>query len=219
METRALAIAFFFAIGTAIGGITGPALFGQLIHSGSADQIATGFFIGAVVMALGGLAELRFGVEAEQRSLEDVARPLTAEQAEGHAPEGPPRAPDQERLASEREARVGERASRHRERERAGLRRFRPGPGAQFYSPGMAGTAGAAGRHAAVSDLERDREIEAVSAVLEEHGICEPATLSRLVDGRSWGPGRFRASLRDAVDEGRVRRLDRNSYGPMYGRR
>jgi hypothetical protein len=79
----------------------------------------------------------------------------------------------------------------------------------------MAGTAGAASRHAAVSDLERDREIEAVSAVLEEHGTCEPATLSRLVDGRSWGPGRFRASLRDAVDEGRVRRLDRNSYGPV----
>jgi MFS family permease len=215
METRALAIAFFFAIGTAIGGITGPALFGQLIHSGSADQVATGFFIGAVVMALGGLAELRFGVEAAQRSLEEVARPLTAEEAEGYAPERPQRTPDQERLASEREARVGERAGRHREHERAGLRRFRPGPGAQFYSPGMAGTAGAASRHAAVSDLERDREIEAVSAVLEEHGTCEPATLSRLVDGRSWGPGRFRASLRDAVDEGRVRRLDGNSYGPV----
>jgi hypothetical protein len=213
METRALAIAFFFAIGTAIGGITGPALFGQLIHSGSADQVATGFFIGAVVMALGGLAELRFGVEAAQRSLEDVARPLTAEEAEGHAPGRPQRTPRQERLASDREARVGERASRHREHERAGLRRFRPGPGAQFYSPGMAGTAGAAGRHAAVSDLERDREIELLCAILEEHGTCERADLSRLVDGGFWGPGRFRAALRDAIDEGRVRRLPGDSYG------
>jgi MFS family permease len=217
METRALAIAFFFAIGTAIGGITGPALFGQLIHSGSADQVATGFFIGAVVMALGGLAELRYGVEAAQRSLEDIARPLTAEETDGRPPERPPRTPGQERLASEREARIGERASRHREHERAGLRRFRPGPGAQFYSPGMAGTAGAAGRHAAVSELERDREIELVCSVLEEHGACERADLSRLVDGGFWGPGRFRAALRDAIDERRVRRLPGNSYGPAAG--
>jgi MFS family permease len=217
METRALAIAFFFAIGTAIGGITGPALFGQLIHSGSADQVATGFFIGAVVMALGGLAELRYGVEAAQRSLEDIARPLTAEETDGRPPERPPRTPGQERLASEREARIGERASRHREHERAGLRRFRPGPGAQFYSPGMAGTAGAAGRHAAVSELERDREIELVRSVLEEHGACERADLSRLVDGGFWGPGRFRAALRDAIDERRVRRLPGNSYGPAAG--
>jgi MFS family permease len=217
METRALAIAFFFAIGTAIGGITGPALFGQLIHSGSADQVATGFFIGAVVMALGGLAELRYGVEAAQRSLEDIARPLTAEETDGRPPERPPRTPGQERLASEREARVGERVGRHREHERAGLRRFRPGPGAQFYSPGMAGTAGAAGRHAAVSELERDREIELVCSVLEEHGACERADLSRLVDGGFWGPGRFRAALRDAIDERRVRRLPGNSYGPAAG--
>ena len=41
METRALAIAFFYALGTAVGGITGPLLFGQLIHSGNIDQVAT----------------------------------------------------------------------------------------------------------------------------------------------------------------------------------
>ncbi|HEV7844821.1 MAG TPA: MFS transporter [Thermoleophilaceae bacterium] len=213
METRALAIAFFFAIGTAIGGITGPALFGQFIHSGSANQVATGFFIGAVVMALGGIAELRFGVEAAQRSLEDVARPLTAEEVDGRAPERPPRSPQQERLASERDARIGERTGRHREYERAGLRRLRPGPGSQFYSPGMSGTAGNAARHAAVSDLEHDREIELLCAILEEHGTCEADELSRLVEGGSWGPGRFRAALRDAVGDGRVRRVSHTSYG------
>jgi MFS family permease len=214
METRALAIAFFFAIGTAIGGVTGPAIFGQLIHSGSADQVATGFFIGAFVMALGGIAELRFGVEAAQRSLEDVARPLTAEEADGRRPEPPARTPDQERLASEREARIRERTSRHREHERAGLRRYRPGPGRQFYSPGMSGTAGAAARHAAVSDLERDREIELLCAIVEEHGRCDPVDISRLVGGGSWGPGRFTAALRDAVEEGRVRRTADGSYEP-----
>jgi hypothetical protein len=81
----------------------------------------------------------------------------------------------------------------------------------------MAGTAGAAGRHAAVSELERDREIELVCSVLEEHGTCERADLSRLVDGGFWGPGRFRAALRDAIDERRERRLPGDSYGPAAG--
>jgi MFS family permease len=86
METRALAIALFFAIGTATGGIVGPELFGQLIHSGHKDLIAIGFFIGAGAMALGGFAELLFGVRAEQQSLENIAKPLTVEEAEALLP-------------------------------------------------------------------------------------------------------------------------------------
>jgi MFS family permease len=82
METRALSIAFFFAAGTAAGGIAGPLLFGHLIASGSESQVAIGFFIGAVVMAVGGIAEILFGVSAEQERLEDVAEPLTAEEGE-----------------------------------------------------------------------------------------------------------------------------------------
>jgi MFS family permease len=77
METRALAIAFFYALGTAVGGISGPYLFGQFIHSGSIDQVATGFLIGAGAMALGGIAELFFGIRAERHSLEAIAEPLT----------------------------------------------------------------------------------------------------------------------------------------------
>jgi MFS family permease len=77
METRALAIAFFYALGTAVGGISGPLLFGQFIHSGNIDQVATGFLIGAGAMALGGIAELLFGIRAEGRSLEAIAEPLT----------------------------------------------------------------------------------------------------------------------------------------------
>jgi len=82
METRALAIAFFFAIGTATGGIVGPVLFGQLIHSGSRHLVAIGFFVGAGAMAIGGLSELLFGVRAEGQSLENIAKPLTVEEAE-----------------------------------------------------------------------------------------------------------------------------------------
>jgi MFS family permease len=82
METRALAIAFFYAVGTAAGGITGPLLFGALIGTGDVANVAIGFWIAAAVMAVGGLAEVLFGVRAEQRSLEEIATPLTAEETE-----------------------------------------------------------------------------------------------------------------------------------------
>ncbi|CAM4217378.1 Major myo-inositol transporter IolT [Mycobacterium basiliense] len=81
METRALAIAFFYAIGTAIGGISGPLLFGQLIESGQRGLVVWSFLIGAVVMAGAGLVELWLGVAAEQRPLEELALPLTVADA------------------------------------------------------------------------------------------------------------------------------------------
>ena len=83
METRALAIAFFYAIGTAIGGITGPLLFGQLINSGQRGEVMWSFLIGAAVMAIAGLVEMWLGVAAEQRPLEELALPLTVADAEG----------------------------------------------------------------------------------------------------------------------------------------
>jgi MFS family permease len=82
METRALAIAFFYAVGTAIGGITGPLLFGELINSGQRGQVVWSFLIGAAVMAVAGLVELWLGVAAEQRPLEELALPLTVADAE-----------------------------------------------------------------------------------------------------------------------------------------
>ena len=85
METRALCIAFFYAIGTAAGGISGPLLFGYLIDQASADQditgIAIGYFIGAVLMIGAGIVEAFLGVKAEGQSLESIAKPLTAEDA------------------------------------------------------------------------------------------------------------------------------------------
>ena len=84
METRALCIAFFYAIGTAVGGITGPVLFGALIDNASASKditgIAIGYFIGAVLMIGGGVVEAFLGVKAEGQSLENIAKPLTAEE-------------------------------------------------------------------------------------------------------------------------------------------
>jgi MFS family permease len=86
METRALCIAFFYAIGTAIGGITGPLLFGRLLDNASSGKditaIAIGYFIGAVLMIGGGVVEAFLGVRAEGQSLENIAKPLTAEDAD-----------------------------------------------------------------------------------------------------------------------------------------
>ncbi len=86
METRAMSIAFFYAIGTAAGGISGPLLFGKLIEDASEakdiTQIAIGYFIGAALMIAGGLVEAFLGVKAEGQALEDLARPLTAEDAD-----------------------------------------------------------------------------------------------------------------------------------------
>ena len=82
METRALAIAFFYALGTSIGGISGPVLFGQLINSGQRSQVAWSFAIGAAMMAIAGVVELCLGVAAQQRRMEDVALPLTVADAE-----------------------------------------------------------------------------------------------------------------------------------------
>jgi MFS family permease len=446
METRALAIALFFAVGTAIGGITGPELFGQLIHSGDVDLVAIGFFVGAGAMALGGIAELFLGVRAEGRSLEDIAKPLTADEAETLLPapvvqeQGPgpevyherreavrareraeaerataaehrarlhdlcvqadagdadapawPRleeaqakiaglraeafdqlalAHDERSLAAhagddaecgaalerataaeeracafaeraaalaaehepeaelhsalsdaaseraaaceqraleeeargdaarltgaeadfararaemrdswaemheararaiearaagklddaavwghetrqhqlraladeqrveaarhrtkaeelrseeaileedEREQRIRERTQRRLQRERMGLRRYRPGPGSAFYSPGMMATTGAASRLTAIASVDLDREIEIIERALRDHGPLTRDELERIAGARYWGPRRFRAALRETLEEGRGVRHARGVFAP-----
>jgi MFS family permease len=470
METRALAIAFFYAIGTAAGGITGPLIFGNLIDSGAAEKVAIGFFVGAAIMAVGGVAELFFGVRAEQASLENIARPLTAEAADGEpvekapekgaakgapkgaaskgAAEGAPgrrealearrhaeesraraaehraavhqlrpradegdaaalerlrveevlaqiaewdaerlteeatahderaeaertrddterasalsraeaaeeraralrerveslaaeneedsalhatlaaaaderarageqramaaetharaaglegneaeialeqaetyaewermhnelalahtaradgdeegaaeherraavhrlraesaadrmeaaqhrsaaeslaaeagtaeqaereraEAAERERAARERDERIRARLLRRERERRAGLRRFLPGPGQTFYSPGM--MTGRSGEWSSGADIALDREVNAIAQALAEHGPTGRARLAEMVGARYWGPGRFRAALREAVHEGRARPLAGNEYGP-----
>jgi MFS family permease len=76
LEIRALAIAFFYAIGTGIGGIAGPLLFGMLISTGSRSSVAMGYVIGAILMAAAAVVQARWGIAAERKSLEAVSRPL-----------------------------------------------------------------------------------------------------------------------------------------------
>jgi MFS family permease len=81
METRALCIAVFYAIGTGIGGVIGPQVFSRLVETGSYVQTFYALGLGAIVMIAGGLAEIAFGIKAEGASLESIARPLTVEDA------------------------------------------------------------------------------------------------------------------------------------------
>jgi len=78
IEIRALAIAFFYAIGTGIGGIIGPLLFGALIDTGSRASVFLGYLLGAALMLVGAAVQARWGIAAEGRSLEAVARPLAS---------------------------------------------------------------------------------------------------------------------------------------------
>ena len=76
LEVRALAIAFFYAVGTGIGGVIGPSLFGILIDTGSRLSVFAGYLLGAGLMVAAAAVEWRWGIAAERKSLEDVARPL-----------------------------------------------------------------------------------------------------------------------------------------------
>jgi MFS family permease len=77
LETRALAIAVFYALGTAIGGVAAPSLFGYLIGVGSQWALAGGYMFAAALMLIAALVEARLGVDAEGRSLENIAGPLS----------------------------------------------------------------------------------------------------------------------------------------------
>jgi MFS family permease len=78
LEVRALAIAFFYAIGTGIGGMAGPLLLGILIDTGSRWSVFGGYLLGTALMLAAAFIAARWAVAAERRPLESVARPLAA---------------------------------------------------------------------------------------------------------------------------------------------
>ena len=78
LEARALAIAFFYAVGTALGGAAAPWLFGILVASGERGAVFGGYLFGSALMIVAALTELAIGVKAERQPLESVARPLSA---------------------------------------------------------------------------------------------------------------------------------------------
>ncbi len=188
METRAMAISFFYAVGTAIGGITGPLLFGRLIEAGGETNVMYGYLLGAALMIAAGIVEIVLGVEAAQKQLEDIAKPLTAEDAEA----GGAGDIDLDKIK-------GEDARRTRSRDE--LAAGHPS------SP-------AARRDAARTTTTSSASWRCSSARVAEQGELPRRELGRLVGCRYWGPGRFGRALRAGVQQGRLSRPRRGVYGP-----
>jgi MFS family permease len=200
METRALAIAFFYAVGTAIGGISGPLLFGQLIDTGDRGLVAISFLIGAAVMAVGGVVELMFGVSAEGRNLEDLAQPLTTADSDDTDS-------DDSGEQTARDARIAARTERQLAMQ-SGARRYRPGP----PSPGWT----AAWRESptpGAAETALDHQIETIARAVDEHQPMSLRQLHRAVGARYWGPGQFRRAIREALAENRIARVRRGVVG------
>jgi MFS family permease len=78
LEIRALAIAIFYAVGTGVGGVAGPLVFGLLIETGSRATVFAGYLFAALLMITAAVVALRYGVAAERKPLEAVARPLAS---------------------------------------------------------------------------------------------------------------------------------------------
>jgi MFS family permease len=233
METRAMAISVFYAFGTVIGGTLGPAIFGRLIQAGTTGAVFVGYLIGAALMIAGGLIEVFLGVEAAGRDLEDIAKPLTAQDAEeeglaeiGGRPAGDVLLEEAGERTAERLAageRVGEptlapagpgatgtptpRGAAPPETRRTGYREgFAQAPQSS-WSPYMPGP------RPQFADADRGRELDQiVAAVRDAGGRVRRDEITKAVNATQWGPGRFAAALREAVAEGRLRQVGGGMY-------
>ena len=176
LEIRAMAIAFFYAVGTALGGILGPALFGKLISAGT-GATTVGFVIAAVWLLVAAATAFFLAVDAERKPLEDVAEPLSAA---GNDDEDSPRDADE---------------PTHRERREIGGYPVRAGahwsPRYSFHGTDDPLEGQVAALESALAEAGRP---------LPEHEL-----LSR-TNARHWGPGVARRALRRAVVEGRIER-------------
>ncbi|HET7098348.1 MAG TPA: MFS transporter [Casimicrobiaceae bacterium] len=76
LEVRAATIAWFYAVGTGLGGIVGPIVFGQLIATGGRADVFAGYALGGCLMLAAAAVARVLAVDAERRSLESVAAPL-----------------------------------------------------------------------------------------------------------------------------------------------
>jgi MFS family permease len=83
VEMRAVAIALFYALGTAVGGALAPLLFGHLLEAGSPWALVAGYGLGAGLMVAAAATEWFLGVDAEGKGLEEIAAPLSAAPAPG----------------------------------------------------------------------------------------------------------------------------------------
>jgi MFS family permease len=210
METRAMAIAFFFAIGTAIGGIVGPLLFGNLIETERETPVFWGYVLGASLMIVGGIIQAIWGVKAERRSLEDVALPVSAEEAgedgfEGGTDGAAPR--DGRRTGRFTRTPAPIDSPQAATAVLAGAKRpIGPSESQAMYSPQQV-----VGERSA-TDPDVDREVDELVDVLSTRGELTRRELGALAETTAWGPGRFGRALELGVLSGRIRRTGRDRY-------
>ena len=206
METRALAIAFFYAIGTGLGGIIGPVLFGTLIASGKASHVAFGYLLGGALMFGTGVVEIFLGVDAEQKSLEEIASPVSA--AEDGTPEGTVTSSSGQTTGQA----PGRRSTTGRPRVAPDWSRPPLSPAERARLPRAAWAPFPQASMFPRSDPYRRDEVERVVEVLGQSGPLSFDELADRTGGRYWGPGRLRRAVRAAVESGRVRPLGRDRY-------
>ncbi|HWE67474.1 MAG TPA: MFS transporter, partial [Acidimicrobiales bacterium] len=187
METRALAIAFFYAVGTGLGGIIGPILFGNLIATKRPGPVAVGYLIGGLLMLGAGVVEIFLGVDAAQRPLEEIASPLSAVDGQGDKSESVEPSDSLRSQASPSPVL----------RERRGSTLWSPTISASTYP---------------THNPYLKSEVDALVAALEAHGQQSTAELTRAAGVRYWGPGRFRSALRVGITSGRIRRAGHGRY-------
>ena len=193
METRALCIAFFYAVGTGLGGAVGPLLFGALINTKHVTPVFWGYVLAAGLMAASGIVAAFLAVDAEGKQLEEIAKPITAAEAEvvgadadgSHAGDG-----DGASAAA-----AGTPARRSR--------RFGRG-----QSHGWAPQAS----FSAHVDPDLREEIDAIIGALQNAGPLDRDALKQQVNARRWGPGCFAKALSEAIDVGLVRRVGRRRF-------
>jgi hypothetical protein len=186
LEIRAMAIAFFYAVGTGLGGIIGPALFGKLISAGT-GATTVGFLIAAVWLIAAGVTAFFLAVDAERKSLEDVAEPLSATEDSDTGKHDPNADHDVERDSDE---------PTHRERREVGGYPARRGSHwSPRYSFHHEEDDALAGQVAAIERAAREAD----------RPLPERELLAR-TNARHWGPTVARRALRRAVVEGRLER-------------
>ncbi len=186
METRALAIAFFYAVGTGLGGIIGPVLFGNLIATKRPGPVAFGYLIGAVLMLGAGLVEAVIGVDAERKPLEEIATPLS--EVDGGTDDSA-RAPIDTLARQTGPAPV---PSRRR--------------GAALWSPSTITSTFPS------DDPYLAAEVDGLVRALEARSPQSTRELALATGARRWGPGRLHGALRSGLAGGRIRRVGRDRY-------
>jgi MFS family permease len=202
MESRAMCIAFFYAVGTGLGGAIGPLLFGALINTKHVTPVFWGYTLAAGLMAVSGIVAAFMAVDAEGKQLEDIATPITAAEAEvvgGADEQKQPERPETTQVEPATAAAAPATAA-------AASRGRRFGRGTSH------GWAPAASYSTTIDEDLRDEVAAIETALRDSDAPMRRETLKQAVNSRFWGPGCFNKALWEAVDAGIVTRAGRNTF-------